>query len=41
MEIGSALMPLRPTFEYNGEDSNIAALAYSSTEMWITVRKSF
>jgi tetratricopeptide (TPR) repeat protein len=32
---------LRPTFEYNWEDSNIAALAYSSTELWLTVRKSF
>ena len=32
---------LRPTFEYNWEDSNIDALAYSSTELWLTVRKSF
>jgi tetratricopeptide (TPR) repeat protein len=32
---------LRPTFEYNWEDSNIAALAYSSTELWLTVRRSF
>ena len=32
---------VRPTVEYNWEDSNIAALAYSSTEMWVTVRKSF
>ena len=32
---------VRPTVEYNWEDSNIDALAYSSTEMWITVRKSF
>jgi hypothetical protein len=32
---------LRPTFEYNWEDSSIAALAYSSTELWLTVRKSF
>ena len=29
---------VRPTVEYNWEDSNIAALAYSSTEMWLTVR---
>jgi tetratricopeptide (TPR) repeat protein len=32
---------LRPTFEYNWEDSSIDALAYSSTELWLTVRKSF
>jgi tetratricopeptide (TPR) repeat protein len=32
---------LRPTVEYNWEESNIPALAYSSTEMWLTVRKSF
>lgn len=32
---------LRPTVEYNWEDSNIDALAYSSTEAWVTVRKSF
>jgi len=32
---------LRPTIEYNWEDSNIDALAYSSTEYWVTVRKSF
>ena len=32
---------LRPTFEYNWEDSNIDELAYSSTELWLTVRKSF
>lgn len=32
---------LRPTFEYNCEKSNIPALAYSSTELWVTVRKSF
>ena len=32
---------LRPTIEYNWEDSNIDALAYSSTEYWLTVRKSF
>ncbi len=32
---------LRPTFEYNWEESNIPALAYSSTELWVTVRKSF
>jgi tetratricopeptide (TPR) repeat protein len=32
---------LRPTIEYNWEDSNIDELAYSSTEMWLTVRKSF
>jgi hypothetical protein len=32
---------LRPTFEYNWEESNIPALAYSSTELWLTVRMSF
>jgi hypothetical protein len=32
---------LRPTLEYNWEESNIAAFAYSSTELWVTVRKSF
>jgi hypothetical protein len=32
---------LQPTFEYNWEDSNIPELAYSSTELWVTVRKSF
>ena len=32
---------LRPTFEYNWEESSIPALAYSSTELWVTVRKSF
>ena len=32
---------LRSTFEYNWEDSSIAELAYSSTELWLTVRKSF
>ncbi len=32
---------LRPTLEYNWEDSNIDELAYSSTEYWLTVRKSF
>jgi hypothetical protein len=32
---------LRPTFEYNWEDSSIDALAYSSTELWVTVRKAF
>ena len=32
---------LRPTFEYNWEESNIPALAYSSTELWLTVRRSF
>ena len=32
---------LRPTFEYNWEESNIPSLAYSSTELWLTVRKSF
>ncbi len=32
---------LRPTLEYNWEDSNIDELAYSSTEYWLTVLKSF
>jgi len=32
---------LRPTIEYDWEDSNIPALAYSKTEAWVTVRKSF
>ena len=32
---------LRPTVEYNWETSNIPALAYSSTELWLTVRKAF
>ena len=32
---------LRPTLEYNWEESNIDALAYSSTEVWLTARKSF
>lgn len=32
---------LRPTIEYNWEDSNIDALAYSSTEVWLTIRKAF
>lgn len=32
---------LRPTFEYNWEESNLPALAYSSTELWVTVRKAF
>jgi hypothetical protein len=32
---------LRPTFEYNWEESNIPSLAYSSTELWVTVRRSF
>ena len=32
---------LRPTFEYNWEESSIPALAYSSTELWLTVRKAF
>jgi hypothetical protein len=32
---------LRPTFEYDWEDSNIPALTYSKTEVWLTVRKSF
>ena len=32
---------VRPTFEYNWEESSIPALAYSSTELWVTVRKSF
>ena len=32
---------LRPTFEYDWEDSNIPALTYSKTEFWLTARKSF
>jgi tetratricopeptide (TPR) repeat protein len=32
---------LRPTVEYNWEDSSIDALAYSSTELWLAVRKAF
>jgi hypothetical protein len=32
---------LRPTVEYDWEDSNVPALAYSKTEAWVTVRKSF
>ena len=32
---------VRPTFEYNWEESSVPALAYSSTELWVTVRKSF
>ena len=32
---------LRPTVEYNWEDSSIDALAYSSTELWLNVRKAF
>ena len=32
---------LRPTFEYDWEGSNIPALEYSKTEVWLTVRKSF
>lgn len=32
---------LRPTIEYDWEDSNIPAIAYSKTEAWVTVRKSF
>lgn len=32
---------LRPTFEYNWEENTIDALDYSSTEVWLTVRKSF
>lgn len=32
---------LRPTIEYDWEDSNIPALAYSKTEVWVTVRRSF
>jgi hypothetical protein len=32
---------LRPAFEYDWENSNIPALAYSKTEAWVTVRKSF
>jgi hypothetical protein len=31
---------LRPTFEYDWEDSNIPALTYSKTEFWLTVRKA-
>jgi hypothetical protein len=32
---------LRPSIDYDWEDSNISALAYSKTEAWVTVRKSF
>jgi hypothetical protein len=32
---------LRPTIEYDWEGSNIPALEYSKTEVWVTVRKSF
>ena len=32
---------LQPTLEYNWEESNLPELAYSSTELWVTVRKSF
>jgi tetratricopeptide (TPR) repeat protein len=32
---------LRPTFEYDWEDSNIPAATYSKTELWLTVRASF
>jgi tetratricopeptide (TPR) repeat protein len=32
---------LRPTFEYDWEGSNIPALEYSKTEVWLTVRKAF
>jgi tetratricopeptide (TPR) repeat protein len=32
---------LRPAFEYDWENSNVPALAYSKTEVWVTVRKSF
>ena len=32
---------LRPSFEYDWEGSNIPALEYSKTEVWVTVRKSF
>lgn len=32
---------LRPAFEYDWEGSNIPALEYSKTELWVTVRKSF
>jgi hypothetical protein len=32
---------LRPTFEYDWEGSNIPALEYSKTELWLTVRKAF
>jgi hypothetical protein len=31
---------LRPTFEYDYEDSNIPALTCSKTEFWLTIRKS-
>ena len=31
---------LRPTFEYNWEPSSIDAVGYSSTEVWLTIRKS-
>jgi hypothetical protein len=30
---------LRPTIEYDYEDSNIPELTYSKTEVWVTVRK--
>lgn len=32
---------LRPAIEYDWEDSNVPALAYSKTELRLTVRKSF
>jgi tetratricopeptide (TPR) repeat protein len=32
---------LRPTIEYDWEGSNIPAIEYSKTEVWVTVRKSF
>jgi tetratricopeptide (TPR) repeat protein len=32
---------LRPTLQYDWEDSNVPALAYSKTEVWLTARKSF
>jgi tetratricopeptide (TPR) repeat protein len=32
---------LRPTIQYDWEDSNVPALTYSKTEAWVTVRKSF
>jgi tetratricopeptide (TPR) repeat protein len=32
---------LRPTIEYDWEDSNIPALAYSKTDVTLTVRRSF
>ncbi len=32
---------LRPSIEYDWENSNIPALAYSKTEAWVTVRKAF